>query len=165
MPYAIGDLNAMTEEEFVAALGAIFEETPEIARRTWHQRPFTDRTDLHQKMITVVAGLAQAEQLALIRAHPDLGSRVKMAEASVQEQAGLGLDQLTSEEYDRFQMLNQAYRDKFAFPFIIAVRNNTRATILEAFTRRLQNNPTAEMAQALTEIGEIARFRLFDQVV
>ncbi len=100
------------------------------------------------------------EQLALIRAHPDLGSKASMAEASVQEQAGLGLDRLTAQEYDYFQFLNQAYKDKFGFPFIIAVKNQTKASVLDAFERRLQNNIETEIAGAIAEINKIAWFRI-----
>ncbi|MFN5765028.1 MAG: 2-oxo-4-hydroxy-4-carboxy-5-ureidoimidazoline decarboxylase, partial [Pseudanabaena sp.] len=99
-------------------------------------------------------------QLKLICAHPDLGSKFKMAEASVQEQSTVGLDQLSATEYDRFQYLNQAYKDKFAFPFIIAVRNHTKDSILKAFEQRLLNNLEVEKKQAIAEIIEIARWRL-----
>jgi 2-oxo-4-hydroxy-4-carboxy-5-ureidoimidazoline decarboxylase len=120
---------------------------------------------LHQKMVEVVQGMTQAEQLALIRAHPDLGSKAKMAEASVKEQAGIGLNQLTPEEYDRILLLNQAYKDKFGFPFIIAVKNHTKATLIEAFEcTDLQNPVDAEMELALTEIAQIAKFRLLELV-
>ena len=83
-----------------------------------------------------------------------------MAEASVKEQSTVGLDQLSAAEYDRFQDLNQAYKDKFSFPFIIAVRNNTKDSILAAFEKRLQNNLEVEKQQAIAEIIEIARWRL-----
>jgi 2-oxo-4-hydroxy-4-carboxy-5-ureidoimidazoline decarboxylase len=108
--------------------------------------------------------LSSDEQFALICAHPDLGSRIKMAEASVKEQAGAGLDQLSPAEYQQFQQLNQAYKAKFGFPFIIAVRNHTRTSIVAAFQHRLQNSIEAERQQALREIAEIARLRLFDLV-
>lgn len=160
MGYSIVQLNRMTQEAFVEALGAVFEETPAIAHCTWHQRPFTDVSDLHQKMVAIAQVMSQSEQLSLIRAHPDLGSRVKMAEASVQEQSGLGLDRLSPEEYVQFQALNQAYKTRFGFPFIVAVKNHTKSSVLEAFHHRLRNSPAVEMTQALIEIGEIARFRL-----
>jgi 2-oxo-4-hydroxy-4-carboxy-5-ureidoimidazoline decarboxylase len=83
-----------------------------------------------------------------------------MAEASVQEQSTVGLDQLSAAEYDRFQNLNQAYKEKFSFPFIIAVRNNTKDSILAAFEQRLQNNLEVENQHAIAEIIEIARWRL-----
>ena len=164
MPYSIADLNQMSQAEFVAAVGAMFEDTPAIAAQAWAQRPFVSGTDLHQKLVAVMQQLNPAEKLALICAHPDLGSRLKMAQASVQEQAGLGLDRLAPEEFDRFQQLNQCYKAKFGFPFIIAVRNQTRASILEAFDRRLQNSIEVERQQALTEISQIAQLRLLDLV-
>jgi len=160
MSDSIADLNQMSQEQFVVLLGAVFEDTPAIAQQAWQQRPFADVNDLHQKMVKVVQAMTAADQLALIQAHPDLGSKAKMAEASVQEQAGVGLDRLTPDEYDRFQTLNQAYKTKFGFPFIIAVKNHTKTTILEAFDRRLQNTIPAEKQQALTEIIAIAQFRL-----
>jgi 2-oxo-4-hydroxy-4-carboxy-5-ureidoimidazoline decarboxylase len=160
MPYSIAQLNQMDETAFVAALGAIFEDTPEIARETSYYRPFTDRHSLYQQMIAIVHYFSPEEKLALIRAHPDLGTRAKMAEASVQEQAGVGLDRLSPEEFDRFQNLNQAYRQKFDFPFIIAVKDHTKESILAAFEERLLNDGATEIDRALTEIGKIARFRL-----
>lgn len=164
MPYSLSELNQLNQPAFIEALGAVFESTPAIAGRTWYYRPFADLTDLHQQMVGVVNAMSQEEKLALIRAHPDLGSRAKMAEASVKEQAGAGLDRLTPAEYERFQSLNQAYQEKFAFPFIIAVKNHTKDSILAAFDRRLQNPINTELQQALIEIAQIARFRLNDLV-
>jgi 2-oxo-4-hydroxy-4-carboxy-5-ureidoimidazoline decarboxylase len=150
----------MSQSEFTEALGSIFEHTPEIAGEAWRSRPFADVQSLHQAMAVIVLKMSDAEQLKLICAHPDLGSKFKMAEASVQEQSTVGLDQLSAAEYDRFQNLNQAYKEKFSFPFIIAVRNHTKDSILAAFEQRLQNNLEVEKNQAITEIIEIARWRL-----
>jgi len=158
--YTLTDLNQLDLESFTQTLGAIFEDTPTIARQAWFQRPFRDRAALHRAMVAVVEAMSPAEQLALIRAHPDLGSRAKMAAASVQEQASVGLDQLTAAEYDRFQALNRAYRDKFDFPFIIAVRNHTKTSILQAFEQRLGHSADEERQRALTEIYQIADGRL-----
>lgn len=160
MPYSLAELNQMSQKEFVAVLGTVFEETPTIAAEAWNHRPFRDVANLHQTMSRIVNELSQDEQLALIRAHPDLGSRARMAEASVQEQSGVGLDRLSMEEYDRFHSLNHVYRKTFGFPFIIAVKNHTKTSILATFEQRLQNNPDTEQQQALTEIAQIARFRL-----
>jgi 2-oxo-4-hydroxy-4-carboxy-5-ureidoimidazoline decarboxylase len=164
MFYSIAQLNQMSQEEFVGALGAVFEETPAIAQQVWHQRPFANVTELHQQMVTIVNAMSPVEQLDLIRAHPDLGSKAKMAEASVQEQAGVGLDRLTASEYERFQSLNAAYKEKFGFPFIVAVKNHTKDSILQAFERRLNHSVETEMAQSLAEIVQIAQFRLFNLV-
>jgi 2-oxo-4-hydroxy-4-carboxy-5-ureidoimidazoline decarboxylase len=158
----IDELNQMIQEEFVTVLGAVFEDTPAIAQKAWDKRPFADIAQLHQSMVSVVKDLNPNEQLNLIKAHPDLGSKAKMAQASVNEQAGAGLDKLTMEERDRFLTLNQAYKEKFSFPFIIAVKNLTITNILDAFELRLKNSPSIEQKQALEEIFAIARFRLLE---
>lgn len=163
--YKISELNQLNQSTFVQVLGEIFEQTPAIAAQAWEQRPFADVTALHQTMVDIVRAMNLAEQLTLIRAHPDLGSRAKMAEASVQEQAGVGLDRLSATEYEQFLTLNQAYKDKFEFPFIIAVRNQTKSSILQAFEQRLNHSTEVEIQQALTEIAQIAKFRLLDLVV
>jgi 2-oxo-4-hydroxy-4-carboxy-5-ureidoimidazoline decarboxylase len=164
MGFTIAAINQMPQPSFVTTLGAIFENTPEIAQQTWHHRPFSNVADLHQQMVNTMNAMDFAAQLALIQAHPDLGSKTKMADASSQEQAGVGLDRLNPEEFAQFQILNQQYVDRFGFPFIIAVKNQTKTSILEAFIRRLDHEKDAEMQQALTEIAEIARLRLMDLV-
>lgn len=165
MTYTIAQINSMSQEEFVAVLGAVFEETPAIAHYAWEKRPFADVTDLHQQMVNEVKAMSKQEQLALIRVHPDLGSKVKMAEASVQEQSGVGLDRLTAEEYDRFARLNAAYKAKFNFPFIVAVKNHTKDSIFAAFDERLENSADREFNSAIAEICQIAQFRLLAIVV
>jgi 2-oxo-4-hydroxy-4-carboxy-5-ureidoimidazoline decarboxylase len=156
----IDDLNHMDLEEFMNQLGGVFEDTPAIARRVWDNRPFANLEALHQSLVDDVKAMNVAEQLALIRAHPDLGSKAKMAEASVKEQAVAGLDQLTADEYQQFQQLNQAYQEQFEFPFIIAVKNHTKESILEAFRLRLHHSVEVEREGAIAEIIEIARLRL-----
>jgi 2-oxo-4-hydroxy-4-carboxy-5-ureidoimidazoline decarboxylase len=165
MPFSIEQLNQLSQEEFVETLGAVFEDTPAIAQQNWSERPFRDLADLHQKMVQVVNEMSAEDQLALIKAHPDLGSKAKMAEASVQEQAGVGLDRLSPEEYQRFHCLNEAYKTKFGFPFIIAVKHHTKDSILQAFEQRFQNPGETEKYQALSEIAQIARFRLAELVL
>lgn len=155
----------MSRETFVEVLGTVFEDTPAIAGAAWEKRPFADVAALHQTMMDLVHNLTLAEQLQLIRAHPDLGSKAKMAEASVKEQTGAGLDRLNAEEYQRFHALNQVYKTAFGFPFIIAVKNHTKTSILESFEQRLQNTAEVERQQALAEIIKIARFRLLDRVI
>jgi 2-oxo-4-hydroxy-4-carboxy-5-ureidoimidazoline decarboxylase len=164
MSCTITELNQASQAAFVEAIGSVYEHTPSIAAQVWLQRPFEDVAHLHQTMANIVNQMSAEAKLALIQAHPDLGSRAKMADASVKEQAGVGLDRLTPEEFDRFQALNQAYKNKFGFPFTIAVKNHTKESILEAFDRRLQNSVEQEMKQALAEINQIAGFRLADLV-
>lgn len=161
----IDELNQMSQEEFVAVLGAVFEDTPAIAQKAWYRKPFADLVQLYENMVAVVKELNAGEQLALINAHPDLGSKAKMAQASVKEQAGVGLDKLTYDECDRFFTLNQTYKEKFGFPFIVAVKDRTIISILDAFERRLQNSLEVEQQQALEEILAIARFRLLEILI
>ncbi len=160
MVYSLSQINRMDRSQLIQALGEIFEHTPTVAAQVWCQRPFVSIEDLHQKMMTIVLGFDREQKLALVRAHPDLGSKVKMAAASVQEQSGAGLDRLSEDEYVRFQQLNRSYLEKFGFPFIIAVKNHTKSSILAAFDRRLQNSADAELTTAIEEISQIARLRL-----
>ena len=165
MQYSLSQLNQMSQSEFTDTLGAVFEDSPWVAQKAWQKRPFANLDSLHQGMVKVVQAATPDEQLALIRLHPDLGNKAKMSESSVKEQAGVQLDQLNSEDFARFQSLNNAYKNRFGFPFIVAVRNQTKDSILEAFERRLNNSVDRERAQALAEIAQIARFRLEEIIV
>lgn len=164
MQYTIPQLNQMNQEAFTEALATIFEHSPWIPENAWQKRPFADLSSLHQSLVEVVQTASKEQQLNLICAHPDLGTKAKMAEDSVKEQAGVGLDKLTPEEYQRFHSLNEIYQEQFGFPFIIAVKNHTKDSILIAFEQRLKNSPEVELNQALSEIFQIARFRLNDLI-
>ncbi|NJM48898.1 MAG: 2-oxo-4-hydroxy-4-carboxy-5-ureidoimidazoline decarboxylase [Alkalinema sp. RU_4_3] len=164
MQLTIAEINQLSQPEFVTRLGFVFEQTPEIMAAAWEQRPFCDRPHLHQVCATIVRTMTDAEQIKLISAHPDLGSRLVMAEASVKEQAGAGLDRLTPTEYAAFQQANQQYQQQFGFPFIIAVRQQTKVGILAAFQGRLKNDRATEQRTAIAQILEIARFRLEDTI-
>ncbi len=157
-------LNHATPQAFVATLGAIYEHSPWVAERALAHRPFATKDALAQAMAHAVAGATEAEQSALILAHPDLAGRLAragaLAAASATEQAGLGLDRLSDAEFTRFDQLNTAYRTRFGFPFIIAVKRHTRASVLAAFEARLSHDPATERATALREIDLIARLRL-----
>ncbi|MGD1863803.1 MAG: 2-oxo-4-hydroxy-4-carboxy-5-ureidoimidazoline decarboxylase [Phormidesmis sp.] len=154
----------MGQADFMNYFGAVFEETPDVAEQVWNDRPFQDAVDLHQKMTAVVEQMTVAEQIALIRAHPELGKRGKMAEASVQEQAGAGLSQLEADDREHMRQLNSDYREKFGFPFVMAVKGLNRSDILTAFEQRLCMAAEAERVRSLAEIYKIAQFRLNDLV-
>lgn len=160
------DLDILDRAGFADALGAIFEHSPWIAERAWNRRPFVGANDLMAAMSAVVEAASNDEKLALIRAHPDLAGKAAregaLTEHSTSEQAGAGLDRLSDEEFERFHQLNDAYTARFGFPFVIAVRGHTRETILAAFETRLGNDRATETAEALRNIGLIARFRLDD---
>jgi len=157
-------VNEMDAADFVETLGWVFEGSPWVAERVVGARPFASVEALHGAMARAVEQASREEQLALIRAHPDLAARVRLSESSTAEQAGAGLDRLSADEYARFQDLNGRYRTRFGFPFVIAVRHHSKASILDAFERRLANPVDVEITTALGEIAEIARFRLRDAV-
>jgi len=160
----VGDLNILNREEFVAALGWIFEDSPWVADRTWRARPFATVDALHTAMITELARATRDEQHALLCAHPDLGTRARISPASTDEQAGAGLDQLTPHEFEFLQEMNSAYRKKFGFPFLYAVRGSTKHDILRALQLRLGALPEEEFDEALRQVQRIARFRLLETV-
>ena len=157
-------LNAADGGAFVAALGGIFENAPWVAERASILRPFATVVELHGALMAVVTDADAAEQIALIRGHPELGGKVAragtMTAESRQEQGSLGLDRLSETEFGRFERLNADYRSCFGMPFIICVRRHTRDSILDNFARRLANSVEAERAAALAEIGHIACLRL-----
>lgn len=142
----------------------LFEHSPWVVERAFAAAPFPDKQALHAAMLRVVESATAAERLELIRAHPELGVReVPLTAASQSEQQGAGLKDLNPEEFARFATLNAAYKEKFGFPFIICVRQQpSKAAILEHFAARLNNNATAEQAQALKEISAITWLRLQD---
>lgn len=154
----------MDRGEFTRALGAVFEHSPWVAERAWDTRPFKGSEGLHAAMVASVRLASRNEQLALLSAHPDLAGKAAragtMSAASIAEQSSAGLDRLSNEEYERFSRLNTAYREKFGFPFIIAVRRHTRASILAAFESRLANTVEQEIETALAQVFDIARIRL-----
>lgn len=160
----MAELNALDRAAFVEAIGWVFEHSPWVAEGVWEGRPYPSIEALHQMMVGHVKTAPPERQLALLRAHPDLGTRARISEASAAEQTGVGLDQLKPGEFDRLQRLNSAYREKFGFPFLFAVKGSTKYDILQALERRLDASPAAEREEALRQVYRIAEFRLRDTV-
>jgi len=160
----IETLNSLDRAGFVAAIGWVFEDSPWVAERAWEERPFASADALHGAMVERVERALPEEQLRLLLAHPDLGIRARMTEASTAEQAGAGLDQLTPEECERLREFNRTYRDKFGFPFLFAVKGSTKHEIVDAFERRVQSSREQEYRVALEQVYRIARYRLEDSV-
>jgi 2-oxo-4-hydroxy-4-carboxy-5-ureidoimidazoline decarboxylase len=158
----LAELNACSHPRFVETLGWIFEDSPWVAERAWPSRPFASIDDLHQAMTTAMEQATRDERLALLRAHPDLGARARMSDASVGEQQGAGLDRLMPEEFDRLQRLNREYWEKFGFPFLFAVKGSTTQDVLAALEHRLSAAPEEEFEEALRQVRRIALFRLRD---
>ncbi len=162
MELSVDNLNAMNLSDFENALGGIFEHSPWVALGAYVSRPFGSLEQLHAAMMTAVKNASDEKKLELIRAHPDLGTRAKMAEASVKEQAGAGLNALTPDEYKKIIAFNKDYTEKFSFPFIFAVKGKTKQDVFAALEKRLSKRYEKEFETALEQIYKIARFRLQD---
>jgi 2-oxo-4-hydroxy-4-carboxy-5-ureidoimidazoline decarboxylase len=168
MVKSVAELNACSKDDFVAALENVFEYSPWIAEQTAAARPFAGVKPLFEAMKAAVDRAPNELRLALIEAHPDLANRTQRAAGltaeSNAEQNSAGLDRLSDAEYAAFERVNNAYRSKFGFPYIICVRRHTRDSILRDFERRLPNDAKAEMQASIGEILRIAALRL-DQLV
>lgn len=154
-----------TREEFVDRYGGIYEHSAWVAEAAWDSAGSpADTGSLAEKLARCVDDAPREARLELIRAHPDLAGKAAIAgeltNESTDEQAAAGITQCTPEEFEQFQSLNVAYKEKFGFPFVMAVRNSNRHDILAAFTARLQNDDATEFATAISEIHKIARLRL-----
>ena len=161
---SLSDLNAMPDPEATGLLADIFEHSPWVAEGVMARRPFASVKDLHAAMTSVVQHADHERKVALLRAHPELAgdaAREKTLTASSNaEQATAGLEALPEDIQGEFDRLNLEYRQRFGFPFIIAVRDHTLASILAAFQARLNNDENTELETALCEVSKIARIRL-----
>src|ERR1700681_2988397 len=164
----LADLNACSSSDFVAALANIFEYSPWIAEQAASLRPFAGVTQLFEAMKVAVDRAAPELRLALIKAHPDLANKTQRAAGltaeSSAEQNSVGLDRLSAAEYEAFERVNNAYRAKFGFPYIVCVRRHTKDSILRDFERRLPNDAATETQKSVEEICRIAALRV-DQLV
>jgi len=160
----LSQLNALPREEFVRALGGVFEHSPWVAARTSAQRPFQNVQSLREALCHTVRAASDEEKLALIRAHPDLVGRATLTSESQGEQAAAGLMQLSETERALFEKHNAEYHERFDFPFVICARLNKKEAILQAFPERLRNSREQEIETALGEIFKIAGLRLADLV-
>jgi 2-oxo-4-hydroxy-4-carboxy-5-ureidoimidazoline decarboxylase len=163
-PVDMAPINAMDRAAFVQKFGGIFENSPWVAERAWEKRPFASLDDMHAAMVAVAKYAPASQQLTLLQSHPDLAGKEAQAGAmtasSVAEQASAGLNALSHAEMTQISDLNAAYRKKFGFPFIIAVRMHTKEGILFEFNRRLQNDTQTEFANDLQNVYVITRLRL-----
>ena len=156
----IDEINRLSQHEFVEKLGWIFEGSPWVAERAWAHGPFASLDSLHAAMVAEVEHASTNEQLTLLCAHPDLGTRARMSAVSASEQAAAALDHLSSEEYEELTRLNTAYRDEFGFPFLFAVKGSTKDDILKSLRQRVAGSREDEFRTALEQVFRIARFRL-----
>jgi 2-oxo-4-hydroxy-4-carboxy-5-ureidoimidazoline decarboxylase len=168
MPLTLDQLNRMSAAEFAASLGDTFELAPWVAEAASTRRPFATVTALHEAMIGALRAASRERQLDFLRGHPDLAGKAARAGAltrdSKSEQVSVGLDSLSEDEIARFHRLNDVYKAKFGFPFMISVRRHTRDSILAQFERRAGNDVASEFAAALQEVFFITRLRIAGKV-
>lgn len=162
-------LAGLDRAAFLARFGDVFEHSPWVLERAFDARgPFRDVDGVIEAARAVLADAEEARKLDLLRAHPDLAGKAARAgdltAPSAREQAGAGLDRLSAAEYERFHAMNEAYKAKFGFPFIVAVKGLGKADILAAYEARLENDRATEFATALEQVARIARLRLDDAV-
>lgn len=159
--------SALSREGFVEIFGDIYEHSAWVAEQAFDSglgAEYDEIEALHALMSNQLMAADRERQLALINAHPDLAGKAavrgELTAASTSEQAGAGIHECNAEEFERFTELNNAYKDKFRFPFIMAVKGSNRHQILAAFEERIHNSPEQEFERALAEINKIALFRL-----
>ena len=166
MQIDIAQINSWSQAQFVQHLGGIFEHSPWVAEAAWRTRPFADVASLHAAMVAAVRAAPHARQLAFLRAHPELAGKAMVDQSltaeSANEQTRSGLTQCTPAEFARLQELNTAYKRKFGWPFILAVKHLDRPTIIRNFAERLELPAADEFESCLANIERITRWRLDD---
>ena len=164
-PLTLARVNALDEAAFAARFGGIAEDSPWVAAEAARRRPFPGREAMVAAFVDAVRCASDEARLALLRAHPDLAARIgTLGSDSRREQSGAGLDRLDFATRERFETRNRAYRERFGFPFIFAVRGATAAQILDAFEHRLPRPVEVEREAALEQVLRIIRFRIEEQV-
>lgn len=169
--HSLAEINRMDATAFAAALGKVYEHSAWIAERAFALRPpsgFSSRALLHAALVATIHSAAEDEQIGLLRAHPELAGNEAAAGTltsdSMHEQAIAGLSAINAEDVIRLREMNLRYLQEFAFPFIIAARNNTQVAIFGTLEARLHNTRAMELRNALAQVGEIARLRLLDLI-
>jgi len=157
---SIAAINALDRDAFVARFGAVYEHSPWVAEQAWASRPFADREALAAAMRDAVLRAGRERQLALLRAHPQLGTRLALSGFSRAEQSGAGIGAATDADRAELQALNARYEERLGFPFILAVKNATLPEILASCRRRVDADPAGEFDEALRQVFRIAGFRL-----
>jgi len=159
----IDKINKLSRSEFVEIFANIFEKTKWIAERLYNQKPFNSFEDLCSKILEIFKTTSKENQLKIIRAHPDLADKTKISLLNIDsrtEQNRAGLDQCSEKEFKEFKNLNNEYKKKFGFPFILAVGGKNKTEILNKFKKRILNSIDDEFKLAISQVCEIANLRL-----
>jgi OHCU decarboxylase len=161
---SIDKFNKLSKSEFISIFGNIFEKTEWIAERCYESKPYNNLDELVSKMMKIFENIEKERHLEILNSHPDLAVEKKLTEDSKNEQKNASLNQCTDEEFVEFKKLNEKYKKKFGFPFIIAVKGKNKEEILNSFRQRIANNINLEFEEAKKQVKKIAYFRL-DEIV
>ena len=152
--------NKLSKSEFISAFGNIFEKTEWIAERCYESKPYNNLDQLISKMMEIFENTEKEKHLEILNSHPNLAVEKKLTYDSKNEQKNASLNQCTNEEFMEFKKLNEEYKKKFGFPFIIAVKGKNKEEILINFRQRITNNINSEFEEAKKQVKKIASFRL-----
>ena len=157
---SIDTFNKLNKSEFLSIFGNVFEKTEWIAEKCYNSKPFNNVQELVNKMMEIFENSIKEKHLEILNSHPDLAVKKKLTKESENEQANANLNQCTNEEFEEFNRLNEKYKKKFGFPFIIAVKGKNKNEILNIFRQRITNNINLEFEEAKKQVKKIATFRL-----
>ena len=157
---SIDKFNKLSKAEFISIFGNIFEKTEWVAERCYESKPYNNLDELVSKMMKIFENIEKERHLEIFNSHPDLAVEKKLTEDSKNEQKNASLNQCTDEEFVEFKKLNEEYKKKFGFPFIVAVKGKNKEEILNSFRQRITNNINLEFEEAKKQVKKIASFRL-----
>ena len=161
---SIDKFNKLSKAEFISIFGNIFEKTEWVAERCYESKPYNNLDELVSKMMKIFENIEKERHLEILNSHPDLAVEKKLTEDSKNEQKNASLNQCTDEEFVEFKKLNEEYKKKFGFPFIVAVKGKNKEEILNSFRQRITNNINLEFEEAKKQVKKIASFRL-DEII
>jgi len=157
---SIDRVNKLSKSDFISIFGNVFEKTEWVAQKTYDSKPYKNFEELFSKMMEIFENTNKENHIKILNDHPDLAVERKLTDDSKNEQKNASLNQCTNEEFIEFKKLNEEYKKKFGFPFILAVKGNNKEEILNSFRQRISNNINLEFEEAKKQVKKIANFRL-----
>ena len=157
---SIDKINKLSKSDFISIFGNVFEKTEWIAQKTYDSKPYKNFEELFSKMIEIFENSNKENHIKILNTHPDLAIEKKLTDDSKNEQKNASLNECTNEEFFEFKKLNEEYKKKFGFPFIIAVKGKNKEEILNSFRQRITNNINSEFEEAKKQVKKIASFSL-----
>ena len=165
---SIEKVNKLNYTEFRDKFGSVIEYSPFVAAGVWSARPFSNREALHTATVSFLSTLHREAKLGVLRCYPDLAGRLseanQLSDESTKEHQSAGLLSLTEEEKKSLGTLNEAYKSKFQFPFVLCARENKKEAIFREIKKRLNSEPNEEVEIGIGEVGKIAFYRIADLV-